>query len=133
MSAAERQAGCRCGQLRLACAGDPIRVSVCHCLDCQRRSGSAFAAQARFPAEQVTVQGESQAYAHSGESGNVTRFHFCPACGSGVFYRHDHAPDTIAVALGAFDDPHAFAPAFSMYENRKHPWVEIVGDFIEHD
>ena len=126
-------ASCRCGQLRIVATGAPVRVSVCHCLGCQKRSGSAFAAQARFPAEAVTIQGESTAYAHSGDSGNVTRFHFCPACGGAVYYVHDHAPETIAISLGAFDDPYAFTPAFSVFENRRHDWLEITGEGIERD
>src|SRR5204862_4077920 len=74
-------ASCRCGQLSVAATGEPVRISVCHCLDCKRRSGSSFAAQARFPAETVQVSGESHAYAHRGNEGKVTHFHFCPACG----------------------------------------------------
>ena len=54
-----RTASCRCGRLSATCTGDPVRISVCHCLDCQRRSGSSFAAQARFPVHQVTIVGES--------------------------------------------------------------------------
>jgi hypothetical protein len=108
-----------------------VRVSVCHCLDCQRRSGSVLAAQVRFPAEAVTIEGSASAYAHTGHNG-VTRFHFCPACGGALFYRHDYAPETIAVALGAFDDPFAFAPAFSVWEERKHPWIEVTGDLERH-
>ena len=50
-----RTATCQCGQLAVACEGDPVRISVCHCLDCQKRSGSSFAAQARFPVDKVTV------------------------------------------------------------------------------
>ena len=125
-------ASCRCGQLRAAAAGEPVRISVCHCLDCQKRSGSAFAAQVRFPAEAVTIAGESTAFAHTGETGGVTRFHFCPACGGAVFYVHDFAPETVAIALGAFDDPHAFSPTFSVWESRKHDWLEITGTGIEH-
>ena len=126
-------ASCRCGQLSATVTGEPVRVSVCHCLDCQKRSGSAFAAQARFPAETVTISGNSTAYAHTGTNEAVTRFHFCPACGGALYYVHDFAPETIAIALGMFDDPHAFTPAFSMFENRKHDWLEITGDGIEHD
>lgn len=124
-------ASCRCGQLRVTCSGAPVRISVCHCLDCQKRSGSAFAAQVRFPAEAVTVRGESRHFAHTGDSGNVTRFHYCPECGGDLFYRHDHAPETVAVALGTFDEPHAFAPSVSVWEERRHAWVEIGGP-IEH-
>jgi hypothetical protein len=119
-------ASCRCGQLRASAAGDPVRVSVCHCLDCQKRSGSAFAAQARFTADAVTITGTSEHYAHSGANG-VTRFHFCTECGSEVFYRHDDAPETIAVPIGMFANPHAFTPTVQVYGNRKHPWVAIIG------
>ncbi|HVF82605.1 MAG TPA: GFA family protein [Sphingomicrobium sp.] len=127
----KRTASCRCGQLRVAATGEPVRISVCHCLDCKKRSGSSFAAQARFPAEQVTVEGSASQFAHTGDQGNVTRFHFCPTCGSTVFYRHDNAPETIAVLLGALDDPYEFTPNFSVWEERKHPWVKIVGEDIE--
>ena len=125
-------ASCRCGQLSATATGTPVRVSVCHCLDCQKRSGSAFAAQVRFPAEQVKIAGDHKHYAHSGANG-VTRFHFCPDCGSHLSFRHDNAPDSIAIPLGAFRDPKAFTPAFSMFESRKHDWVEISGETIEHD
>ena len=55
-----RRAACSCGQLRLSAEGEPIRVSVCQCLACQRRTGSAFGVQAGFDAEQVTTEGTSR-------------------------------------------------------------------------
>ena len=119
-------ASCRCGQLSLTATGEPVRVSVCHCLDCKKRSGSSFAAQVRFPADQVAITGTSNHYAHAGNYG-VTRFHFCPSCGSHVYYRHDDAPDTIAIPIGMLDDPYAFAPSISVFGSRKHDWVEIKG------
>jgi hypothetical protein len=127
------KASCRCGQLSATITGDPVRVSVCHCLDCKRRSGSSFAAQARFPAETVQISGESQAFAHRNDEGKVTRFHFCPACGGNVYYIHDFAPETVAILLGTLDDPYAFRPTVSVFENRKHDWLAITGDDIEHD
>ncbi|WP_294174163.1 GFA family protein [uncultured Sphingomonas sp.] len=128
---AERTASCRCGQLRATVTGDPVRVSVCHCLDCQKRSSSVFAAQVRFPAEAVTTDGKASAYAHSGGGGNVARFHFCPSCGDTLFFTNDNAPETIAIPMGAFDDPYFVRPNYSVWEQRKHPWVEI-SDAIEH-
>lgn len=125
-------ASCRCGQLRVTVTGDPIRVSVCHCLDCQKRSGSAFAAQARWPIAQVTVAGESKTWIHQGENGQ-TDFHFCPECGSGFHYRGGGYSDAIAVAIGAFDDPYFLKPEISVFESRKHDWLEITGAGIEHD
>ena len=127
-----RTASCRCGQLTATCTGEPVRVSVCHCLACQQRSGSAFAVQARFPADCVTIAGEHRSFSHVGDSGASTDFGFCPTCGSTLFYRGGGFPDLIAVAVGAFADPHFPAPTFSVWEERKHGWVAIHGDDIEH-
>ena len=70
-----RTATCRCGQLSATCTGEPVRGSVCHCYDCQKRSGSAFAVQARFPSEAVTISGEHKLYSHvrTRQSGLQTR------------------------------------------------------------
>lgn len=127
-----RTATCRCGQLSATCAGEPVRVSVCHCYNCQKRSGSVCAVQARFPEEVVTINGEHKVYKHAGDSGNVADFHFCPQCGSTLWY---HAlPDRAlyAIAVGAFADKDFPAPEYSVYEERKHGWLTIEGDGIEH-
>ena len=125
-------ASCRCGQLRVTANGEPVRVSVCHCLDCKKRTGSAFSTQARWPAEQVSVEGQSKSWSHTADSGNRISFHFCPECGSDVHYEIDGKFDgQIAIPLGAFDDPYFAAPAFSVWEERKHEWVEILGE-VEH-
>lgn len=126
-----RTATCACGQLSIACEGDPVRISVCHCLNCQKRSGSSFAAQARFPVDQTTVTGESKQWSKAGDEGGVAIFDFCPACGSTVFYHAVAQPELVAVAIGAFADPSFAAPNYTVYESRKHAWVEIVGDGIE--
>jgi hypothetical protein len=128
----ERHASCQCGQLRVVCRGEPVRISVCHCLACQKRSGAPFAAQARFPAEQVTRTGVSRQWTRIADSGNAADFHFCPECGSTVFYHSRPHFDAIAVPIGAFADPSFPPPWFSVYEERQHPWVQIVGEGIEH-
>ena len=128
-----RTASCRCGQLKATVTGEPVRVSVCHCLNCQKRSGSAFAAQARWPAEHVTIEGRSKFFVKVADSGNRATFHFCPECGSDVHYEnHGKFDGQIAIPLGAFDDPYFLKPAFSVWEARKHDWVEILGDGVEH-
>ena len=77
----KRTASCRCGQLKAAVTGDPVRMSVCHCLNCKKRSGSAFAAQARWPADRVMIEGSSKPFEKVGDSGTRASFHFCPDCG----------------------------------------------------
>jgi hypothetical protein len=127
-----RAAACRCGALTATCEGEPVRVSVCHCLDCQRRSGSAFSAQARFPSERVRLAGAFKSYVHIGESGRRGVFRFCPECGSTVAYEIEALPGLTAVPLGAFADPGFPPPAFSVYEERKHPWTVVLGEGVEH-
>ncbi len=126
-----RRATCSCGQLSAAVEGEPLRVSICHCLACQRRSGSVFAAQARFPAEAVALAGTSTSYPRVGDSGGVAHFHFCPRCGDTVYYLIEAMPDVVAIPIGAFADPAFPPPHVSVYEDRKHTWVQVPAD-IEH-
>ncbi|HVJ01038.1 MAG TPA: GFA family protein [Sphingomonas sp.] len=128
-----RTASCSCGQLRLTCEGEPVRISICHCLECQKRTGSVFAVQARFPREQVTVEGRSAQWSRVGDSGTSATFHFCPLCGSTVYWEFRETPDAIAVATGAFADPGFPPPRVSVYEERQHPWTLAPGQLpMEH-
>jgi len=130
---ASRHASCSCGQLSLDVTGEPVRISVCHCLACQRRTGSAFGAQARFPAEGVRITGRHTEYVRrADDNGEERRFRFCPECGGTVYWTTDEASDLIAVPLGAFADPAFPPPRVSVYESRRHPWVELSGT-IERD
>ena len=131
-------ASCRCGQLRVTVSGEPVRVSVCHCLDCKKRSGSAFASQARWPKAKAAIEGNSKTFIKIADSGNRATFHFCPECGSDVYYEIEARDDVsfndlIAVPVGAFDDPYFLSPSYSVWESRKHDWVEILGDSVDHD
>lgn len=131
MTVRVRHAACRCGQLRIACAGEPVRVSVCHCRNCKARSGSAFAAQVRFPAENVQTEGAATMWQQAGDSGMVTDFFFCGTCGATLWFRNGPQRD-YAVPLGNFEPGHGFEPQFSVYDERQEPWVSIIGDAIEH-
>jgi hypothetical protein len=128
-----RTASCRCGQLKATAIGEPVRVSVCHCLDCKKRSGSAFAVQARWPAEQVAIEGQSKSWMNVADSGNRRTFHFCPECGSDVHYEIEGKFDgLVAIPLGAFENLYFVRPGFSVWEHRKCDWVQILGDEVEH-
>jgi hypothetical protein len=102
-----------------------VRIAICHCIDCQRRTGSVFGATARFPRAQVTkIEGRSTTFNRVADSGNGITFHFCPDCGTTVYWEPARFPDTIAVAVGTFADPDFPAPGHSVYERRRHPWVD---------
>ncbi len=121
----DRLASCSCGKLTIRTTGEPTRISICHCLACQRRTGSVFAAQARFPADAVSIAGVSTEYARTGDEGTTARFHFCPDCGATVFYLMDAIPGMVAIPVGAFADPDFPQPRVSVYGVRQHTWVRI--------
>lgn len=123
-----RIASCSCGSLSLQCRGEPVRISMCHCLACQRRTGAPFGAQSRFRREQVMAQGQSSVFTRTADSGNTVSYHFCPNCGSTVYWELSGFPDLIAVALGMFADPAFPAPRVSVWERTRHPWTRRIAD-----
>ena len=127
---ATRRAPCSCGHRTVEVDGDPVRVSICHCLACQRRTGSAFGVQARFAADKVRVDGRYSTWVRISDDGDERTSNFCPDCGSTVFYTVDGLPG-VAVPVGAFADPSFPPPIRSIYESRQHAWVSLPGE-IEH-
>jgi len=123
-----RHAACSCGQLRLTVDGEPSRVSMCHCLECQRRTGAVISNQARFRLEQVSFAGRTAAWKRTAESGNALTFHFCPTCGSTVYWVSEGFPGYVAVAIGSFADPKFPAPTIAVWEEARHPWVTLPAD-----
>jgi len=124
---ATRAATCHCGQLRLTADGEPFAVSICNCLACQRRTGSAFGVQAGFKADQVTVEGRYSDYSRISDEADRKEhvFHFCPDCGSQVFYTEPTEPDLVVVSVGSFADPSFPPPTESVYDSWRHPWVGL--------
>ena len=122
-----REAACHCGQLRLEVAGEPFAVSICNCLACQRRTGSAFGIQAGFKEDQVRVRGRFADYARVSDEADRKEhvFHFCPDCGSQVFYTEPDEPGLIVVSVGSFADPSFPPPTESGYDSRRHPWGQL--------
>ena len=120
----EREAACTCGQLRIRTIGAPRVVSTCHCLECQRRTGSLFGASAFFGREQVvTAEGERSTFRRQADSGAWLTFQFCPRCGSTVFWENERLPDIVSVAVGAFADPAFPTPARTVWTRSRHHWL----------
>jgi hypothetical protein len=102
-----------------------VRVAICHCLACQRRTGSVYAVQARFARDKVAVEGTATEYVRIGDEGGRAVFRFCSACGSTVYYTIDEEPELVAVPVGAFADPTFPPPRYAVYDSRRHPWVRM--------
>ena len=128
-----REASCSCGQLRLVADGEPVHVTMCHCLACQRRTGSAFSVQGLYKREQVRTTGRFSEYVRTTESGDERRYCFCPACGATVFFTAPVIPHLVGVPTGAFADPSFPAPQISVHESRRHRWVTVPEPVEHHD
>ncbi len=123
-------ATCCCGQLQATVEGPLPSASICHCFQCQKRTGGPFGLQARFPSERVTIVGNSTVFTRRGEG--VITLHFCPACGSTLYWYVDGMPGSVSIAVGAFAKPDFPAPTFSVYEDRLHHWVQLPDSITTH-
>src|SRR5215470_6169505 len=118
-----RTARCTCGALRAEVSGDPIYVIACHCDECQRRTGSVLGVGAYYNKEQVQITGPSKVFVRGAPEGRTVRTHFCPECGTSLFWEADIAPGIVGVAVGGFVDPGFPSPSISFFEKWKHAWV----------
>lgn len=115
----ERIARCACGQLNATATGAPVRISICHCLDCKRRTGSAFGLQSTWTEAQVAIRGEARAYERFGDDGgHWVRDYFCGTCGVRVFYCIELRPGLMSIPVGAFADPDFPPPTIEVYGER---------------
>jgi hypothetical protein len=122
---------CCCGSLRGETTCAPAFVVACHCIECQRRTGSPFGVSTYFPKGQVRTEGPSKVYLRGSDSGRKIEIHFCRDCGSSVFWYAEWSPDLIGIAFGAFADPSMPWPTLSVWETTRHPWVTF-GRELDH-
>jgi hypothetical protein len=113
--------GCLCGKVRVVATGQPLRVGICHCLDCRKHHGALFYAAAIFPGAAVTITGETRSYRGR---------HFCPDCGSSVFAR---TGDEVEVHLGSLDASDQFQPGYEVWTHRREPWLPKFPGMVRHD
>ena len=110
--------GCQCGRVRFRVAGAPGRASICHCRMCQKAFGGLFAPLVSVASGTLTwTRGAPRHF----QSSNHVRRGFCEACGTPLTYE---APDGVALALGAFDDPAALPPAMQFGTEGKIGYVD---------
>ena len=114
--AIQMNGGCACGSIRYECSAAPIASFNCHCRDCQRASGSAFAAAIALRASAVKViGGEAKYHSVKAESGNMMSRGFCPQCGSPLFIKTSGRPELIVIQAASLDDPSAYQPALNIW------------------
>lgn len=119
------QGGCLCGAVRYTCDTSAIMQFNCHCKDCQRATGGAYAPIAYFPLENVRITGEVRYYESRGGSGNPIRRGFCPACGSQLFGHVDILPSLMSIRAGTLDEPALFQPKVHLFTSHAAPWDHL--------
>jgi hypothetical protein len=120
--------GCLCGKVRYSASGDPAFVGVCHCADCQKFTGSAFAIIVGVPKPALKLEGNLGRYTKAGDSGKSIHRTFCPECGSSIADEADALPDMVMLSAGTLDDPGWVKPAMQIFCDSAQPWVHLGGE-----
>lgn len=121
-NAVDTQGRCLCGAVTLAVKGTPVRMAQCHCMDCQRASGTGHASNAIFPEGDVSVSGATKSFTVTADSGNAYTRYFCPACGSRLYARHSGRPGMVIVHVGLLEETGWFAPQVVLYTRSRPAW-----------
>jgi hypothetical protein len=115
------EGGCVCGAVRYRIDAPTIGARICHCRICQKSMAAPFAAQASFPASSLTRSGNTERYR---TSQRLYR-HFCPTCGTRVFFEPVDFPDRVAVPVATLDDPSAIEPEMHIWISSKLEFVRL--------
>ncbi len=114
--------GCLCGAVSIEITGPAHVTANCHCLSCQKLSGTGHAFHLMFAEDTVAINGETKGYSWTADSGNEVTTHFCPNCGAPLFGRSSGYPGSITVRAAALDDSSGFSPQVSVYAKRLQNW-----------
>ncbi len=119
-------ARCQCGALRARVdeAARPF-TTMCHCRQCQRRTGAPFGVVAYFRQELVHILGDAKEFTRGSDAGTSLTFGFCPTCGGTIYALLEKNPDLIGVPVGLFGNRSFPPPDVSVWEQERHHWVEL--------
>lgn len=122
--------GCQCESLRFELKARPLFTHACHCLNCRRRSGTAFGMSTTVLRDDLVVtSGEVLAKQISPR----TTVYQCAACGTTIYSGSTRFPSTYIVRGGTFDDPNIVQPGAHLWIKRKHPWIVLPDDIPQFD
>ena len=130
---AHREGGCACGAVRYRLASEPLFVHCCHCLNCQRQTGSAFVINLLIETDRVELlAGEPQSVDAPRDDGSAQRIFRCPSCQVAVFSEYGR-PEVRFVRGGTLDEPSAVTPDVHIFTRSKVPWLTLPGDTAAFD
>jgi hypothetical protein len=120
--------GCLCGKVRYSADVDPAFIGVCHCTDCQKFTGSAFAVVIAVPKPALSMQGTLAAFSKTGDTGKSIERQFCPSCASSIADEASAMPGIVMLGSGTLDDASWVKPAMQIYRDSAQPWVHLGGE-----
>jgi hypothetical protein len=120
--------GCACGAVRYVVNADPVMMLNCHCRDCQRATGSAYAPVVVVPRGAFEMTGKLSYFTLTGESGGTVERGFCPACGSRIAGNLGRYPQIVGLLAGSLDDPSIHKPTMDIFTASAHPWDHMAPD-----
>ncbi|MEZ2130967.1 MULTISPECIES: GFA family protein [unclassified Sinorhizobium] len=126
---------CHCGFVTYRAEIDPDRVSICHCDDCQRLTGTAYRVSTSARREDVRVlTGKPKIYVKYGDSGAKRLQMFCPECGSPLFTTgQGEDAEKIGIRLGSIDQRRALKPTHQIWCRSALPWVGSIAELPGRD
>lgn len=122
------EGGCLCGKVRYSADAEPTFVGVCHCKNCQKGTGTAFAVVVALPTPALNVQGSLQTFTGRGDSGKATYRRFCPECGSTLIDEAEVMPNVTMIMAGTLDDASWVKPGMEIFCDSAQPWVQLGGE-----
>lgn len=122
----ERTARCACEQLSVVVEDAPDWVAACSCQQCQRRTGTVVSVSAYFPVAAVKdIRGNSQLFTRNSDAGRALRAHFCPNCGSSVYWEADFCPGHVGIGVGMFNDDDFPPPQVAVWTQHLPDWMSL--------
>ena len=125
--------GCLCGKIRYSADAEPAFVGLCHCRDCQKFTGSAFAAVIGLPKSAVTATGALKEFTKQGDSGKPINRMFCPECGASVMDEAEAAAGIVMIQAGTLDNTSWVKPTSQIYCASARPAVQLFGEMKSFD
>ena len=121
--------GCMCGSVTYDSAAEPGLTAVCHCIDCQKQSGSALSIVVAVPEDQIEFNGELKQFVSTGqETGKAVNRFFCPNCGSPLYSAPEVMSGMLFLKAGTLDDTSWLKPELNMWCETAQNWVTMDPD-----
>ena len=123
------EGGCSCGAVRYRLTSAPMIVHCCHCLDCQRQTGSGFVINALIETDRIErLSGEPEPVSMPTDSGRPHHIYRCPKCQTAVWSDYGGRPALRFVRVGTLDEPSALSPDVHIFTRSKLPWLRLPDD-----